>query len=46
MNPLYLIVNKASGYIEENHGNKCLLFDSLNNELSRKYVGLCNEIKK
>ena len=27
VNPLYLIVNHASGYIEEKNGNKYLIFD-------------------
>ena len=27
-NPLYLLVNYASGYIEEKWVNKCLIFDS------------------
>ena len=28
VNPLYLLVNHASGYIEEQNGNKYLVFDS------------------
>ena len=28
VNPLYLLVNHASGYIEEPNGNKYLVFDS------------------
>ena len=28
MNPLYLIIGKAIGHIEENNGNKYLIFDS------------------
>ena len=28
VNPLYLLVNHASGYIEEKNGNKYLIFDS------------------
>ena len=27
VNPLYLLVNHASGYIEEKNGNKYLIFD-------------------
>ena len=27
VNPLYLIINHASGYIEEKNGNKCLIFN-------------------
>ena len=30
MNPLYLRINHASGYIEENNGNKYLIFNSVN----------------
>ena len=29
VNPLYLLVNCASGYIEEKKGNKYLIFDYL-----------------
>ena len=29
VNPLYLCVNHASGYIEEKNGNKYLIFDSV-----------------
>ena len=29
VNPLYLRINHASGYIEEKNGNKYLLFDSV-----------------
>ena len=28
LNPLYLIIDHASGYIEEKHTNKYLIFDS------------------
>ena len=28
VNPLYLLINHASGYIEEKGGNKYLIFDS------------------
>ena len=28
VNPLYLIIDKVIGYIEENNGNKYLVFDS------------------
>ena len=27
VNPLYLLINDASGYIEEKNGNKYLVFD-------------------
>ena len=52
VNPLYLIVNHASGYIEEKNGNKYLIFDDSVNEnkaLLKKYAdvwdGIKNEIK-
>ena len=32
VNPLYLLVNHASGYIEEKNGNKYLIFDDSANE--------------
>ena len=32
VNPLYLIVNHASGYIEEKNGNKYLTFNNSVNE--------------
>ena len=32
VNPLYLLVNYASGYIEEKNGNKYLIFDDSVNE--------------
>ena len=42
MNPLYLPVDHASGYIEEKNGNKYLIFDSTeeNKELLKK----CNDV--
>ena len=52
VNPLYLLVNHASGYIEEKNGNKYLIFyDSVNENkgLLKKYAdvsdGIKNEIK-
>ena len=52
VNPLYLLVNHASGYIEEKNGNKYLIFDDSVNEnkgLLKKYAdvwdGIKNEIK-
>ena len=30
--PLYLLINQASGYIEQNNGNKYLIFDYSVNE--------------
>ena len=52
VNPLYLPVNHASGYIEEKNGNEYLIFDDSvneNKELLKKYAdvwdGIKNEIK-
>ena len=52
VNPLYLLINQASGYIEEKNGNKYLIFDDSvneNKELLKKYanvwVGIKYEIK-
>ena len=52
VNPLYLLVNHASGYIEEKNGNKYLIFDDSvdeNKGLLKKYAdvwdGIKNEIK-
>ena len=40
LNPLYLLVNHASGYIEEKNENKYLILDSTdeNKELLKKYL--------
>ena len=52
VNPLYLRIDNASGYIEEKGSNKCLIFDSIdeNKELLKKYNdvfdGLIDEIRK
>ena len=47
VNPLYLLVNHANGYIEEKNGNKYLIFDSTdeNKELLKKYNDVFNEIR-
>ena len=47
MNPLYLRVDHASGYIEEKGVNKYLVFDSTdkNKELLKKYNDVFNEIR-
>ena len=46
MNPLYLRINHASGYIEEKDANKYLIFDSTdeNKELLKKYNDVFNGI--
>ena len=46
MNPLYLYVNHASGYIEEKGVNKYLIFGSLdeNKELLKKYKVVFNGV--
>ena len=52
VNPLYLHITHASGYIEEINENKYLIFDSIdeNKELLKKYNdvfnGIRNKIKK
>ena len=52
INPLYLIIDHASRYIEEKEMNKYLVFDSTdeNKELLKKYNdafnGIRNKIKK
>ena len=48
VNPLYLLVNHASGYIEEKGLNKYLIFNSTdeNKELLKKYNDVWNGIKK
>ena len=47
VNPLYLLVNHANGYIEEKGVNKYLIFDSAdeNKELLKKYNYVWNGIK-
>ena len=47
VHPLYLIVGKADGYIEEKNGNKYLVFASTdkNKEILKKYTELWDEIK-
>ena len=46
VNPLYLIIDHASGYIEEINKNKYLVFDSIdeNKELLKKYNNVFNGI--
>ena len=47
MNPLYLLINHAIGYIEGKNGNKYLIFDSTdeNKELLNKYNDVWSGIK-
>ena len=47
INPLYLLVNHANGYIEEKGVNKYLIFDFAdeNKELLKKYNYVWNKIK-
>ena len=47
MNPFYLNIDYASGYIEEKNGSKYLIFDSVdkNKEVLRKYADVWNGIK-
>ena len=47
VNPLYLIIAHASGYIEEKNENKYLIFDSTdeNKELLKKYLDVWSGIK-
>ena len=48
VNPLYLIVDEADGYIKEKNGNKYLTFASTDKskELLKQYTKLLNEIKR
>ena len=48
VNPLYLLVNHASGYTEKKNGNKYLIFDysvNWNKKLLKKYPDFWDEIK-
>ena len=47
VNPLYLRINHASGYIEEKNGNKYLIFDSVgeSKEVLKKYGDVWDGIK-
>ena len=42
-----MIIGKIDGHIEENNGNKYLIFDStnVNKEVLKKYTELWDEIK-
>ena len=52
VNPLYLLIDNASGYIEETNGDKCLVFDDTdeNKKLLERYDdvfnGIMSKIKK
>ena len=47
VNPLYVRINHASGYIEEKNGNKYLIFDSVDEskEVLKKYADIWDGIK-
>ena len=47
VNPLYLIIGKVDGHIEEKNGSKYLVFDSTdeNKEVLKKYAELWDRIK-
>ena len=47
MNPLYLLIDHASGYIEEKNGNRYISFDSVdkNKEVLKKFRDVGNGIK-
>ena len=47
VNPLYLIIGDVDGHIEENSGNKYLIFASTNKnkKVLQKYTNLWDEIK-
>ena len=47
VNPLYLRINHAGGYIEETNGNKYLIFDSVeeNKEVLKRYADVWDGIK-
>ena len=42
MNPLYLLINHANGYIEENVVNKYLVFDST--DKNKEFLNKCNDV--
>ena len=47
VNPSYLRIGHASGYIEEKNGNKYLIFDSVdeNKEVLKKYADIWDGVK-
>ena len=48
VNPLHLLIDYASGYIEEKNGNIYLILDSVDEKkgVLKKYVDVWNGIKK
>ena len=47
VNPLYLIIGKVDGHIEENNGNKYLVFDSMelhSTDENKKVLKKCREL--
>ena len=48
VNPLYLMIDKITGHIEEKSGNKYLVLDDVdeNKEVSKKYKELREHVKK
>ena len=48
VNPLYLMINKMIGHLEEKNGNKYLALDDVNEnkEVSQKYGEVWDGIKK
>ena len=38
INPLYLFIDHANGYIEEKNGNKYLIFDSAGERVTKKKI--------
>ena len=48
VNPLYLLISHANGYIEEKSVNKYLVFDSVdeNKELLKKYNDVFNGVRE
>ena len=42
VNPLYLLINHASGYIEEKYGNEYLIFDSVDE--NKDVLKICTDV--
>ena len=45
VNPLYLMINRTYGYVEEKNGNKYLNIDDTISEILKKYNQVFNKIK-